>query len=97
MAQLPNDLIMDIIKLADGGLSTHKNKFSNVINEFKIPFEWIYRGADTSEAFELEEYCPKCVYSPGCGDLKCVDDELDTGETLADLEYANLWISRLGF
>ena len=27
MAQLPNDLIMDIIKLADGGLSTHKKKF----------------------------------------------------------------------
>ena len=27
MAQLPNDLIMDIIKLADGGFNTHKKKF----------------------------------------------------------------------
>jgi hypothetical protein len=32
MAQLPNRLIMDIIKLVDGGLNTHKRKFAGVLN-----------------------------------------------------------------
>ena len=31
-SQLPNDIIMNIIKLADGGLYTHKKKFKGVIN-----------------------------------------------------------------
>jgi hypothetical protein len=33
MALLPNRLIMDIIQMADGGLNTHKKKFSNVMLE----------------------------------------------------------------
>ena len=33
MAQLPNHLIMDIIKLVDGGLNTHKQKFKGVMNQ----------------------------------------------------------------
>ena len=33
--ELPNNLIMDIIKLADGGLNTHKKKFSNSLNIIK--------------------------------------------------------------
>jgi len=32
MTQLPNHLIMDIIKLVDGGLNTHKRKFAGVLN-----------------------------------------------------------------
>jgi hypothetical protein len=33
MSSLPNHLIMRIIKEADGGLNTHKSKYSNVMGE----------------------------------------------------------------
>ena len=35
MTQLPNHLIMDIIKLADGGLNTHKQKFKGVMDSIE--------------------------------------------------------------
>ena len=34
-SKLPNNLIMNIIRTVDGGLNTHKQKFSAVINEIK--------------------------------------------------------------
>ena len=35
MSNLPNNLIMAIIKLADGGLNTHKRNFAGVLNSVK--------------------------------------------------------------
>ena len=35
-AQLPNDLIMDIIQIADGGKPTHKKRFQGVIRTIKL-------------------------------------------------------------
>ena len=35
MSQLPNHLIMDIIKIADGGLNTHKSKYVGVLKFIK--------------------------------------------------------------
>jgi len=32
MSQLPNNLIMNIIRMADGGLSAHKKKFIPILN-----------------------------------------------------------------
>ena len=37
MSNLPNQLIMDIIKMADGGLCTHKKCFANVMEELTKP------------------------------------------------------------
>ena len=48
MSQLPNNLIMKIIKVADGGLNTHKSKYSNVMGELL--------GYNASHYLELE--CP---------------------------------------
>jgi len=38
-SQLPNRLIMDIIKMADGGLHTHKQQISKVHDELSQEFE----------------------------------------------------------
>jgi hypothetical protein len=32
-AQLPNDIIMDIIQIADGGLHTHKTKMKTIFRQ----------------------------------------------------------------
>jgi len=39
-SQLPNDLIMDIIKSVDGGLNTHKKKFKSVIESIEAPLKF---------------------------------------------------------
>jgi hypothetical protein len=36
MENLPNDIIMRIIKEADGGIYTHKKKFIPIITEIKM-------------------------------------------------------------
>ena len=43
MSSLPNDLIMLIIKEADGGKSTHKSKYINVMGELN---KIIHEGGD---------------------------------------------------
>jgi len=40
MAQLPNHLIMDIIRQVDGGLNTHKQKFKSVISTIEAPLKF---------------------------------------------------------
>jgi hypothetical protein len=40
MAQLPNDLIMNIIRIADGGLHTHKQKLASVLESIKSPHKF---------------------------------------------------------
>ena len=45
MASLPNNLIMKIIKDADGGINTHKSKYSKVMNEFKTKIN-AYKSKD---------------------------------------------------
>ena len=37
MSNLPNHLIMNIIKLADGGLNTHKSKLKLVFEDLLAP------------------------------------------------------------
>ena len=39
-SQLPNRLIMDIIKTVDGGLNTHKKKFKSVIASIEAPIKF---------------------------------------------------------
>jgi len=36
MAQLPNHLIMDIIRIADGGKPTHNKKFQGVLRTINL-------------------------------------------------------------
>jgi len=38
MSKLPNDIIMNIIKLADGGIKSHKYKYSEVIKNIHSIF-----------------------------------------------------------
>lgn len=44
--KLPNDIIMKIVKEADGGLTTHKKKFSGVLEtiESSKPLYWFVDG-----------------------------------------------------
>ena len=46
-SQLPNDLIMDIIKSADGGLYTHKKKLNVILQQIhnQIPIYYYKDGA----------------------------------------------------
>ena len=44
MSNLPNHLIMDIIKLADGGLNTHRKKYKSVLDSIKEPLKYYDDG-----------------------------------------------------
>ena len=107
MAQLPNHLIMEIIKLADGGLNTHKQKFKSVMDQFKLfdqgenesTIDLYNDGCAIAEIFELGQYLPKCVtrcegyYGQ---DYYCVDEHhSEFGTTVDDEEYAKKWVNRL--
>jgi len=95
MALLPNRLIMDIIQIVDGGRNTHKQKFSKCMTEFKAlnGLDWIQQGCCIEEAFQLEQYLPKCVFEGVYGYE--VDENLDVGETIIDFQYAKMWVDRL--
>tara|TARA_R110002012_G_scaffold238140_1_gene411915 strand:+ start:63 stop:296 length:234 start_codon:yes stop_codon:yes gene_type:complete len=45
-SQLPNNLIMDIIRMADGGLYTHKKKLNIILQQIhnKIPIYYYKDG-----------------------------------------------------
>ena len=45
-SQLPNDLIMDIIKSVDGGLNTHKKKLNVILQQIhnQIPIYYYKDG-----------------------------------------------------
>ena len=94
MAQLPNDLIMIIIQMVDGGLNTHKQKFSKCMTEFQAldGLEWMEKGACIGEAFRLEDYAPEGVYMGNQG-LEIDMHDVDTDEGLL---FAERWIHRLG-
>tara|TARA_R110000772_G_scaffold114_1_gene578 strand:+ start:49 stop:426 length:378 start_codon:yes stop_codon:yes gene_type:complete len=36
MPKLPNDIIMNIIRMADGGLNTHKTKMKSIFDQFNL-------------------------------------------------------------
>ena len=94
MAQLPNRLIMDIIQMVDGGLNTHKKKFTTVINQFNEldGLKWIEKGACIEEAFELEGYLPEGVFNGHQGlEIDMHDVDTDDG-----LRFAERWVHRLG-
>jgi len=48
MSQLPNDIIMRIVRQADGGIYTHKHKYSNVMGELNN----IIEGNECGEIYE---------------------------------------------
>ena len=99
MAQLPNHLIMDIIKLVDGGLNTHKKKFSNVMTEFKAidGLEWIEKGCGMEEAFQLDSYLPLGVFQACCHPGLEIDvDHLIDMDNVKQVKHAERWIDRLG-
>ena len=97
MAQLPNRLIMDIIKLVDGGLNTHKKKFSNVMTEFKSidGLEWIEKGCGMEEAFQLDSWLPLGVFRAGAG-LEIDVLDLTGRDNVKQFKHAERWIDRLG-
>ena len=61
MAQLPNNLIMDIIRLADGGLNTHKQKFKSTLDYVNSC------GKQIQELVEMEPRLPE-MYKCGSFD-----------------------------
>ena len=56
-SQLPNNLIMDIIRMADGGLQTHKKKLHVILQQFRneIPIYEYEDGAGNTD-------CPMYIW-----------------------------------
>ncbi len=66
-SQMPNDIIMNIIRMADGGLNTHKENFKKTLLVIKgarsFADEYIERYEDDyHEAIDLEND-PETYYS----------------------------------
>jgi len=77
-SQLPNDLVMDIIKLADGGLTTHKGKFNIILQQIigQLPIYQYEDGAGNTD-------CPMYVWEEfGCrqGYRSCESSEEEEEE-----------------
>lgn len=51
ISQLPNDIIMNIIKMADGGLNTHKKKMNHVFKDL----QWKLSLVELKKTFVLLE------------------------------------------
>ena len=52
MASLPNNLIMRIVREADGGLSTHKNKFNKCLSQLATAYaNHIVEGNEMDQRF----------------------------------------------
>ena len=57
-SQLPNHLVMDIIRQADGGLNTHKSKFLNSLNIIKTQTSSVEPGNRSCREGVLLTYEP---------------------------------------
>ena len=56
MCCLPNNIIMDITRQADGGIKTHKLKLNKVLAEFHKPPEFPHEFKNTDPTFWLREF-----------------------------------------
>ena len=83
---LPNDLIMKIIRMADGGLNTHKKKFSESL--FVIKKAGYEATRYTQRHVEEEEW--------DWGDLRILNVLTDENYNFDEWEYAFMeWIDNL--
>jgi hypothetical protein len=95
-SQLPNNLIMDIIKIADGGLNRHKKGYQGVMEEFLglKALEYIEDGCPRNEAFidvlKGQDTCIKGAYVVNGDYFK------DEDASPLEQEMATLWTDRLG-
>ena len=66
-SKLPNDIILKIIKQADGGLNTHKKKMSPVLTDFMalVAFKKIQLYFDTLSSTEDLRTFSKVVREAG--------------------------------
>ena len=62
---LPNDIILKIIKEADGGLNTHKKKFASILQTItgNIPSHWFIDGRGVECPYFWWEQIERARYS----------------------------------
>lgn len=70
--KLPNDLIMGIIKLADGGKTTHEHKMVPVLQSIKQTGGW-FNWHEPED--DLEEHPMECIVTGG-GVLEYGNDDV---------------------
>ena len=90
MTKLPNNIIMNIIRMADGGLNTHKNKMNVIFEQIigKRPVHWFEDGCVPPNL------CPN--YFPAIDDSEDVSDDEEENEEQYQCMCDNLCGTRLG-